>query len=257
MIKLPLLECKTIEGYLQGGSTYPVLVKVADGRRFVVKTFTPKQEEEGFATHKEAITNALAPQFDLTVPEPALVFISTSHIEQIKSSLNERGIKGRDRLTERFYFGSQYIEGSVGVNGDHNGLNFYEMQHVLAFDVLVENVDRVGTHKPNLLVKDGDLHLIDHELCFGTCGNKNINLRVFLEGARGKHILLDTIRARKKEVEFSEFEENLRRLNIQTLIELEWNLQSQNIVTNTEIISYLEQHKENPYTFIQELLALL
>lgn len=151
----------------KGGRTQPwvVLVKEKDDvRPYVVKFFEVEQEEARHSVVNEVIANALAQEFNLPVPQAALIEIS----EDFKMTLEHRELSFMDAKDERIKFGCRLME---DVNLFNYSLSKYLVQRrvnietVFAFDVLIRNRDR-NSNKPNLLIDDSKAILIDHELGF-------------------------------------------------------------------------------------------
>ncbi len=150
----------------KGGSTYPWVVLVEEQGKivpYVVKLFKTKQVNQQCAVAKEAFGNILALEFDL--PVPAFTFINFS--EAFIETLPEEFKKKLERLDNRIKFGSRLMDDFLIFDADNysRNTNDYEtMASIFAFDNLVWNLDRGGErNKPNLLMRDGEFLLIDHE----------------------------------------------------------------------------------------------
>lgn len=148
------------------GHTQPWVVAVMTPEgllSYVVKLYTPDQVEIQHCVTKEVIGNALANEFDLKVPQMALIDLSL-----LESSLPFELLQQYDASDQRLKFATRALEGvtSALVGSDKK---IYEqridMGVLYGFDNLIRNQDRGGP-KTNLLLNDKDAFLIDHELCF-------------------------------------------------------------------------------------------
>ncbi len=132
---------------------------------YVVKLFTEKQTQQIHPIAKEVFGNELAREFDLAVPEWALIRFGGAFV----ASLPEReGLRLRE-IRAGLKFGSVEIPNApiVDVRQQRAFLKNYDIGTIFAFDNLVWNLDRGGSHnKPNLLINDDTLVLIDHEQIF-------------------------------------------------------------------------------------------
>ena len=143
-------------------------MQVNDGTElvsYVVKLFTKRQTQQIHPVAKEVFGNVLAQEFDLNVPPWALVNFSDAFIR----SLPEREKLRLSDLADGPKFGTVEIANApiVDVLGKRTFLKSYDIGTIFAFDNLVWNLDRGGTrNKPNLLINDDTLILIDHEQIF-------------------------------------------------------------------------------------------
>lgn len=148
-----------------GGSTKPWLVQVNDQGNlasYVVKLFTGKQTQQIHPVAKEIFGNVLAQEFDLTIAECALIKFGDTFI----NDLPEREAVRLREIAAGLKFGSKEIPNAsiVDVRQQRTLLKSYNIGTIFAFDNLVWNLDRGGTrNKPNLLIDDDTLILIDHE----------------------------------------------------------------------------------------------
>lgn len=151
-----------------GGSTRPWVVQVSspDGPLpYVVKLFTERQTQQIHPIAKEVFGNELAREFDLVVPEWALIRFGDTFIASLPE---QEGLRLR-AISAGLKFGSAEIPNApiVDVRQQRSFLKNYDIGTIFAFDNLVLNPDRGGTrNKPNLLINDDTLVLIDHELIF-------------------------------------------------------------------------------------------
>lgn len=151
-----------------GGSTKPWLAQVNDQgslTSYVVKLFTAKQTQQLHPVAKEVFGNVLAREFDLNVPDYALIAFGNQFI----NDLPERESLRIREIADGLKFGSVEIPDApiIDVRQQHPLLKSYNIGTIFAFDNLVWNLDRGGArNKPNLLIDDDTLILIDHEQIF-------------------------------------------------------------------------------------------
>ncbi|RFM31064.1 HipA family kinase [Chitinophaga silvisoli] len=151
----------------QGGRTKPwlVLVNTPNGiKPYVVKMFR-SDELEREPVLNEILGNVLAKEFDLPVPEAALIEMDENFRMSIK---DPTALEILDLVDERPKFGSSLIEGNYLFNTSfkkNQTSRMIEIDTLFAFDVLIRNKDR-NSFKPNLLVTGNSAILIDHELGF-------------------------------------------------------------------------------------------
>ncbi|GAB3986324.1 hypothetical protein GCM10028807_03500 [Spirosoma daeguense] len=151
-----------------GGSTKPWLVQVNDQgslASYVVKLFTKKQTLQIHPIAKEVFGNVLAQEFDLYVPDCALIKFGNQFI----NNLPERESLRLSDIASGLKFGSVEITDVpiIDVRQQRSLLKSYDIGTIFAFDSLVWNLDRGGArNKPNLLIDDDTIILIDHEQIF-------------------------------------------------------------------------------------------
>lgn len=136
----------------------------------------------------------------------------------------------------------------------------YDLPSVYAFDNLVWNLDRGHRNKPNLLIKDDDYLLIDHEMIF-PFANDDPNYKVmdeFLAKRSGYpyrnhlfYVYLKKLRQDKKSGIFDHFLKSLQRLDLFMLNDAADFLQNHGHTTASieYIIDYLDTVKQNPDKF--------
>lgn len=219
------LKLSNFEGIIRGGSSKPILINAFnnDGveKAYVMKTYKSKFVSENFSIAKEILVTELAKEFDLPVPEYGLIKIDNTNLKEFYTK------EEIDQLDKGYKFCTEYHEGYVIMSSlaSSKFLKDYEIENLFAFDNLIMNVDRGGfRNKPNLLLKDDEMMLIDHEqtLAFmNSFENKDINnFTTFNNFYYNNHIFwsaLKKMRNDKKEHIFEEFIEILRMLNIEKL----------------------------------------
>ena len=221
---MQILKLSNYEDIIKGGSSKPILITATskDGveKPYVMKTYKKNYVEENFSVAKEILITELAKDFDLPVPNYGIIKINNEELIDFYTK-NEIEL-----LDNGYKFCTEYHEGYVIMSSiaSSNFLKDYKTENLFAFDNLIMNVDRGGfRNKPNLLLKDEEMLLIDHEQTFpfinGFPSSKPINFySVFNNYYYQNHIFWNTLKKRqkaKKEMLFEEFMEILRTLNVE------------------------------------------
>lgn len=150
---------------LEGGHSKPWIISVeAEGelKPFVVKLYRTIDIEARNKMTAEILGCLLAEDFDLLVPTPAIIEFT----EEFRMSLGKEYEEILNLLDERAKFGTEYYEGSFLFAPQ---MSLEEAERVIpvdtlyAFDYFICNRDRT-LRKPNLLIKEGNGILIDHEM---------------------------------------------------------------------------------------------
>jgi len=92
----------------QGGSTKPWVVTVDTGNsieEYIVKLFNFKDEQQYHPTNKEFYAYTLAREFDLSVPEFALIYFDEDFIE----TLDEKDKQKVFEIGRKYFFGCKLI----------------------------------------------------------------------------------------------------------------------------------------------------
>lgn len=210
---------------LLGGSTRPWQVRaVRDDDVMVivvVKVYTAQQVEQYQPIAKEVYGYGLAGSFGLKAPAFGLIDLGEDFVATL-------GQADRLRLKDTpsgWKFAVEWVENASLVDMAHlsrSVFNEYEVPLVYAYDHVVWNGDR-DHHKPNLLVNEHELILIDHEMCFPH--ENHLHLDQWQQEKRWgypyqRHLFYPMLKAKKKETQqemFDEFEEYLRKFNLSTV----------------------------------------
>jgi hypothetical protein len=193
----------------------------------VVKMFTTQQLSQQHAMAKELYGNVLAKALSMPVPEAGLIRfedeftrkLSTEHLERHHNC--HRGLRFCTLYQEGFStFSDQLI---------HSKMQDYDIAAVYAFDNLLWNTDRGGErNKPNLLIRDEDYLLIDHEMAFPFANDPDQpNVTIIESFKRGKwnypfskHLFYPYLKKKQsgtKKVLFEDFLNALKRLDVSTI----------------------------------------
>lgn len=249
----------------KGGRTKPWLVIVNAGntpRPYVVKLFETSLIDFKDSVTSEVLGNVLAKEFNLPVPNAALIDFDDDFIDTIKNQGVLEILEARDT---RLKFGSELLDGYVQFDSEAfktaDIKQVIDIDNVFAFDNLIRNPDRKNL-KPNILIKSNEAYLIDHELGF-EINNETINeLKTWQWNSKfyNQHIFYNFLRdsiTRHKTEYFDEFGEYLRLLNLNILtpyfhqlIQARYSPVNHGIITN-----YLTQMKQNSANFVYLMRA--
>jgi hypothetical protein len=174
---LPVLEAIEFLSKTMGGTTHPWIVRVSVlSRPYIVKLFTERQMEQSQSVAKEVFGSFLAREFDLPVPAPALIRFT----EEFRQGLGKEQQAELATKHQGSKFGCEFNIGMELLKPMYfeSMQKDYDWGSVFAFDNLMRNIDRGGPrNKPNLLFRDTEFLLIDHELILpfaNSPGNYNI-----------------------------------------------------------------------------------
>ncbi len=110
---------------------------------------------------KEILVSELSKSFSLSTPEFGIIKLDQAALsivyEPSRIEILDTGYKFCSKFAEPGYAIFSHIISS-------GYLRDYDVENLFAFDVIIHNIDRGGKRgKPNLLINDKDLLLIDHE----------------------------------------------------------------------------------------------
>lgn len=235
-----------------GGTTKPVNIIAIEENgkhcKYIMKVFKERYIQQNVSVAKEIICSELAKEFDLVCPEYGIIDVAHNDLREL---YDDKTLKALD---SGYKFCSKFIEQSVifNPNTTNSFLKDYDFANVFAFDVLVHNVDRGGPHnKPNLLINDSDLILIDHELTFPFINNtsQEVDYETFLRIYRNdRHILIKNLQTlRVKDGIFDGFVEMLKHLNLVRLNSIFDKMNNFNIpfIERQKFMSYFAWAKNN------------
>ncbi len=258
-----LLELIFINGHLKGGTTKPLDVwatnQYHEEGRYVVKSFR-NGIVNNFSTAKEIIAVEIALKFDIPVPAYGVINIPDEELRGYYSENEflkiEKGYKFCSKFIEQYTIFDPIISTSY--------LAQYHIENIFAYDLLMLNSDRGGfRNKPNLLINDDELIIIDHELTLPFINDNPpvINYERFLANYQYQnHTLLNHIRSIKvKNHIFDEFLEVLSRTNFDDLNSTFDDMDTYGIVygDRSVYINYFNWCKQNIETIKRHLLITL
>lgn len=252
-----------------GGSTYPWIVVVVNHEqqlvKYVVKLFTERQMSQQNPIAKEVFGNVLAREFGLSVPDFSLINLGNAFCQTLNTD-NKNILNGKHQGLK---FGCEYIDSAaiVNINNQKAFWKSYDIGSIFAFDNLIGNIDRGGArNKPNLLIKNEDFILIDHEQIFTFADDENFyNDAIITDFHNGiwrynaqQHLFFPILRSLKndeKENIFDTFHEHLNYLDVNLLDSSVQFLTKNNLpVGNYPLIKdYLIEVKTNSGRFINLL----
>jgi hypothetical protein len=154
---------------MKGGTTHPwevLTVNKGSLDSFILKGFDTLHVNQHDAVLRECMCNRLATQFDLRVPEIAILSADRRLLDS--SPKDFQSIYSKD--PGRPKFGSQLLPPefkSFDLNSHLSHLEHYDIATIYGFDCLILNFDR-NERKPNLLINKDQIALIDHELSLET-----------------------------------------------------------------------------------------
>ncbi|WP_264790637.1 HipA family kinase [Aureispira anguillae] len=247
--------------------------------QYVVKVFGQKHIKQYNPTKKEVFANILAQEFDLSVPQAALILVKQPLINELNENPNYQNIE----LKAGVYYGSRLINNHTAYTKDLKASYFDKdiMEQVFAFDVLIRNFDRrrgkegnnekVEIGKPNVLLKDKEVYLIDHDLSLDIRKTyieyKAIDsYRNVIDGVKGQHIFLPHLKKlnESNNFTFDWFIESLRLLDFAQLNSCNEQIDTLNKDPFEEphndfqpIVNYLEEIQKNSTDFQQLLKDLI
>lgn len=251
-------------GLLPGGTTKPFGIFSINqdgiGDFYIAKVFTKDQIYQNCSVAKEIICCELAKMFDLNVPDYGIINFRESDLLQVytqdRVDMVDAGPKFCSKLENQYSIFTPATSKAY--------LKDYELVNIFAFDVFIQNIDRGGyRNKPNLLINDNDLMVIDHELTFPFINNRYSG--VDYEKRLGmyqfeKHILIKYLKGlRDKSGIFDEFLLNLSSLNmnkIHTIFD-EFDKYNINHFDRGYFIDYFVWAKNNVSTFERYLMAMI
>lgn len=247
--------------FTKGGRTEPWLIQVAvegERRPYVVKLFKPEEVDYEHTVAREVFGAALAMEFDLSVPKPALINFSQDFIKTLPVEIREI-IYHRD---ERLKFGSEYCDEVTLLKADLPATQINRFLHdlpvIYAFDALINNKDR-GVYKTNILVStvSEDYFIFDHERAFKNIEKlvKDVEGNTFYD-ALSSHVLWKYLLHKKDKAHlFDTFHDYLRNLNINILDAYNDDLKKYGLQSSelNHLKSYLYAVKQKAEWFVKVL----
>jgi hypothetical protein len=258
----------SFQGIITGGKTQPWLVLVnVDGKAkpYIIKLFNQEKDFEGEYVCREVIGNALARQFDLNVPECALIDIGGIPFE--RSIYNSKALDRLKSLKVKFAFGTEYLYPNLCFFYDilQSGTikDNINCASIFAFDIMIRNTDR-NFKRPNLLMHSNLAYLIDFESSFQLRKDplEDVLVRTKTHTFYYMHVfysILNSYNASKKADIFSEFIKHLEITDFTSLHAYIDELKDIGFVIqqHDHIINYLEAIKENRFLFNDALISLI
>jgi len=259
---IPTLTAVSYQCYLGTGRTKPCVFICEDDQGKRVGEYVVKLRsniEKGTAgLLREVVASLLAKHIGLVVPDPAIVKIEDALVGAIIDQYVAESVRKSIGLN----FGSKFISGgfvtwpcgkSVPISIKQNAVDTF------VFDMLIQNPDR-RISKPNLLWKDDQLYLIDHEMGF------SFLLDIFLpqESWRianlnfiNEHVFFNDLR-HSNNLDFSRYERALRSVTNEIWNDFVEQIPQEWINGNLEKIkNHIYQVRDNLTTFLDEVRRVL
>ena len=264
---LPIFKAFAFQEFaLKGGSSQPCIMSVKDENGnllkddYVIKIYRDTNLNN---TSKEVYGSVLAKHFGLKTPEPILIEMDNTMLNILKQHEKYKNWN----VTEGVFFASKYL---TGVQSFTDTLPFkyldeWEMGNVFAFDVFIMNKDR-QLKKPNVIIKNQDIYVIDHELSLGVSKTFQGYLvqnywDYTIKENRGGHLFRQYLWkiGKKNRITFDEFTENLRTLNPEILYNYAEQLSEYQYepLDIKDIVTYIAEIQKNESKFLALLDKLL
>lgn len=247
--------------FTKGGRTEPWLLQVeVEGERkpYVVKLFETDEVDNENTVAREVFGAILAGEFNLSVPEPALINFSKDFISTLPEKIKDLVLL-RDH---RMKFGSSYCHNVMLLKPDLPAKqikNFdLDIPVIYGFDTMINNKDR-GRYKTNILVStiDNNYFIFDHERAFKRIKQMEdeVNNSMFTETLKN-HVLWKYLHSqRDKSQLFDDFQFYLNVLSPNVLDEYNNQLRDYNVHSNDleGLKSYLYGLKQKSDWFVKVL----
>lgn len=258
---LPIYDAISFLDVAKGGRTNPLNVLVNENgkeRVYVLKLFTEIQNDRYEFIGKEVMGNILASEFSLTAPKAALITTDDSFYNTI---LDENALFNFEAADHRLKFATEHIIANQYLPTYTNSQlkKAIEIDTLFAYDNLIRNHDR-GNNRTNLLMKDKQAFLIDHECALDVDGGtlQDIKDKNWHAKYWKYHIFYDRLRKSKQKTKkyfFNEFEEYLRTLNLNNAISCINQLGHEGFYTSQMeyAIQYLDSVRKNSSNFVHLL----
>lgn len=165
-MSLPIYDAIGFQQILEkGGHSKPwvVLINISDSiKPFVVKLYKTADIEARNKMTAEVLGNVLAKEFGLKAPNAAIINFTPEFRMQLNAVCEEI----LSVVDERPKFGCELIEGAnlfLPQTDRQTINNMLDPALIYAYDYFICNRDR-NMNKPNLLIKQQEGYLIDHEM---------------------------------------------------------------------------------------------
>lgn len=259
---MKILELVEIHNIIPGGSTKPLLISAIDEKgeikEYVMKLYSNKYVKQNYSIAKEIFVSELAKEFDLPVPDYGLIDIDldllNDYYTDTELSNFDRGLKFCSE------FKGQYVIFNPLTSKKY--MCSYEIANLYAFDSTIGNTDRGGFRKkPNLLVNDSEILLIDHEQTLPFIDNydREINYYTYLRSYQYQvHIVrnyLCSLSNNDKNGMFDEFSETINRINLRKFEKLFNDFDAHNVIygNREQFFIFLRWVKNNNNSIVKHI----
>ena len=264
---MPIYKAISFQTVLSGGRTKPWLVLVDTGENgvqpYVMKLFDSYNLDARDHVTAEVIGYVLTKEFDFNVPEAAFIEINEDFLSTIQ---NEEHYWLLERKDARLKFGSSLVDNAYlfDTRSEYpNPIKLLDLQMLFAFDNLIRNRDR-NNYKPNLLIRDTEIYLIDHEMGLELTSQTIIDFKNEFWDKRfaDYHISVNYLKVWDKEIKtryFETFEEYLKNLKLTVLETYFKQLGQLGFSTDRHILlrEYFQEIKNNSAKFVRILKSTL
>ncbi len=168
--KIPIIAVEAILKALTESANKPFVVSGIDKSEFIKDEYVVKlnssERMSKEAVLREFLASFIAIELGIKTPLPALLEISKEFAD------TRKGYDDYSRFNRSIglNFGSKFLGNNViqfMPREKKSYKNFIKvLQEIFIFDIFIENSDRTY-EKPNLLIKDDEIYVIDHEIAFG------------------------------------------------------------------------------------------
>lgn len=258
------LKAVNFSRFMDTGKTAPVLCGCEDAHgayagEFVVK-LAGNIDMGRAGLSFELAGSLLAAALDIQTPVPAIVNVDAQILEMMA---NAQPVRAASILKSAgLNFGSTMLTNATTWPVDKHVPDEMLSQalNIFCFDAVVQNPDR-RFDKPNLLQRDSDFFVIDHELAFSfllpILGGRHrqpweLNEHEYLD----KHLFSRELKRHFKRapLDFSHFGTNLTTLTDQVLVDILTAIPEQWIGDNMDgIKSHLQSIRDNAGAFLQAI----
>lgn len=188
---------------LKGGTTRPWQIFVHKNGNFslvpfIFKPFSIKDMSQSNLVLKEFLGSNIAKQFDLPTPDYGLVIEDDNFFHTFAN--NNDLVKRHKLISKLPAFGSIWLDGRTLAKSNIQFIkNSVDVDTLFIFDMLICNTDR-NTSKPNLLLSNNEIYLIDHERSFTYYYDIEIKVsqNLWYEHLIKNHLFYKSIKSRKK-----------------------------------------------------------
>jgi predicted Ser/Thr protein kinase len=240
-MSLPVYNALSFQEILEkGGHSKPwvILININDTLKpYVVKLYKTEDIEARNKMTAEVLGNILAKDFGLKAPEPAII----NFTEDFRMSLNVESEHILSDIDERPKFGCEFIEGANLFSPEtdrHTTNDIIDTALLYAYDYFICNRDRNFT-KPNLLVKQQEGYLIDHEMALEISSEaKNNFLKEIWDSRYQNHLFYKSLKETRgdKSNLFDEFLLYLNSINFQKVEPFFYQLETLGFNTRKQLI---------------------
>jgi hypothetical protein len=262
------LTAVRFEKAMTSGRTRPLVLaceeadEESDGSTEYIVKLRGSIDTGGVGLACELVASEVARYLDLSVPEPAIVEVT----EEFARSVPEESSREALRKSLGLNFGSRFLSGGY-ITWPKGKLVLPALRPVasetIAFDAFIQNPDRTA-QRPNLLWKDEELVLFDHEMAFSflyAIGGPAEPWTDSFEGPLRSHVFYQPLRSLLAPLDrFRGAVEALADERIHAMIQavpLEWRMGSDGEGRLARIGEYLARRRDGIGTLIEQVRRVM